>query len=582
MAEKDELLKLRKYWQDRIRWFKQHPEAKGWDIESELRTSRDEIAKIDKQLMSYGKYGKALTEKERYEEFVKDLYKKYSEKYGAYKGAETKEAREKLKTELKTAHEQLRQAKLGRMEVEQRLKTAMKEEGIQTKGEKVKGALGTAGGAAKAAPGAIGRGVVVVGGGLAAAGRGVYGAGGGIKKGFIWGGIIILLFVVLFGGFIWPGWFTVLLTGTSAFSEITHGITETIEGITHNDLFSMILNPQQALQFGMAAPTVRDPSEISWSPPTIGYTVTGAAIPDRGCVSSTLYNIIARIQNTGSRELTIKKVRFKQEATNENFCHLSDNDYTKENVVIPPTQTAEVWFEDNNGDQGLRVNDIDRIQGQGETGASRTCYFDLRAISEYKTTSIQPIQIIQHDYANLQYVRGRLVPTTVPSMVSVGPVSLGMTTYTQPIWDNTETTSLTISLRDEGNGDVDNYNELHFYLPVDLTIGIENGSPRCNNEHITCQNRITTHDVTDAQGNCTATLGAYNSLECTDIMVTGNYVLCKYTGDLEESNIVEIITCQIKVPDLGNALRKTYLVRADVDYDYRVTGEASFTTLVCD
>ena len=82
-------------------------------------------------------------------------------------------------------------------------------------------------------------------------------------------------------------------------------------------------------------------------------------------------------------------------------------------------------------------------------------------------------------------------------------------------------------------------------------------------------------------------IGGYNQFEYddSDRLLNKGYSICFYKDEIKPSASLTTGTCTLNVGkvfgDDSNALRKTLLIRGDVIYTYKVTGEASISLRDC-
>ncbi len=261
-----------------------------------------------------------------------------------------------------------------------------------------------------------------------------------------------------------------------------------------------------------------------------------------------------------------------------------------------------------------------RKMAKGETGT--TCYVQAYAKALYHTRAILPVQIINGEYSILANVK-KFTPSPITSR---GGASLSIDAGEQPISSNQNKFALTVGVTNAGSGTINDIKSLYLWIPKEFgqcSGSIYDCTVTCDGEinnyektgdgwagdeddckqmedrgYILCKAIIPTKcyqttsltlkilqastDGEKGEGICSydeehdvCTWPCLNLKNEEDKKVCTNidtyYDLCEKKGIEEYTRY----GCTLSIPDsiTDDELRTTRLFRADVFYDYLVTGE---------
>ncbi|MFA5406334.1 MAG: hypothetical protein WC307_03175 [Candidatus Nanoarchaeia archaeon] len=408
-----------------------------------------------------------------------------------------------------------------------------------------------------------------------------------------WKGILTL---ACFSPLIFLGVQYLFIAGGTAlggiFDEVQHLLGQGI-GSTGTSL-DWLLNPTLAVQAQLKPPSTAA-TTTSGTVSSVKLTVTGDTLPSTGCYDSSPFQIIGRIKNTGTEHISSLDVIMEPDwsgASLTSQCRQinlpTDCSTTITSIPTGVTSTVDCTIES--------VPSSDII---GAT-ATHTCYVDITATTGYHSTARLPIQFIEYEYGRSKFEQHQLTQRITPSTTGPGPVELSLGGFEQPVLNyvstgNASPQKLTMitTISNDGTGDVNNYVSAYLYIPNVL---LDEGQCSGAGNGWTCISELNCDSLSDeAKTNCLNFLTYKNNgliagytqfdYDYADELLNNDFSICFYNNEINIDNI-ETSKCVLKVGDVmdgdSTALRKTMLIRGDVLYSYKVTGEASFQVKDCD
>jgi hypothetical protein len=262
---------------------------------------------------------------------------------------------------------------------------------------------------------------------------------------------------------------------------------------------------------------------------------------------------------------------------------------------------------------------IDGVPAGTGITATHTCYVDITAKTGYHGVSRLPIEFVEYDYGRSKFEQKQLTQSVRPSTTGIGPVELSLGGFQQPILYNYSATAtqqqvtMITTIDNSGRGEIDSYESAYLFIPnVLLNNGQCAGSGngwvcidsdaldscnfgKCNEgfwqsfARAACEEQLSylksyCNAFKDFMNN---SIGDYTqfSYDDADALLNDDYSICFYNNEINTNNI-ETSKCVLSVGDVFNgdreALRKTLIIRGDVLYTYKVTGEAHFQVRDCD
>lgn len=381
----------------------------------------------------------------------------------------------------------------------------------------------------------------------------------------------------------------------------------------------MILNPELAVQAGLKPATTREVSETS-GPPSVAFSVSGETIPSTGCYDSSTFQVIGRVENTGgeyiqSLDLFIKpeptpplsegiqspcnNINFQEDQKKFPINSLPTGVTKSKNRIILNITAPESWF----GPGGKIRDAVRSLFGEEEEEdiiPSYSCYIDIIAKTGYHGLVRLPIQFIESDYARNKFEQKQLTQTMVPGTVSTGPVEFSIGGFEQPVLyygDQDNQVTMITSISNTGNGLVSDYTSAYLYIPNTL---LKDGE--CANygsgDDWECIDSMDCDELSneEAANHCEAfeifkdyeniggtlneneIIGGYQqfSYDGSDNLLNEGYSICFFTDEISTQRTITTGTCTLNVGEgvmTEEDLRRTLIIRGDVLYTYRVSGD---------
>ena len=380
-------------------------------------------------------------------------------------------------------------------------------------------------------------------------------------------------------------------------------------GLGTGGLFDMILNPKLATQMFLKPPTVREQGSgpvLTPTLPSVSFTSTGQVIPQAGCYDTSLFQIIARVKNTGNVYIKDIDVWLYPEVVglldptnpcdemalstdSDNLAYNTPSNCKYQHISIPQgSTTSETCL----AKVQRPMTTLEEGEGllEGLTVAkTHTCFVNIFATTGYHSVARLPVEVIESNYARSQYEQGKLRQATIPTTVGQGPIELSLGGFEQPVWAvKGATIALLVSLSNTGNGVVANYYSLYLYIPDEL---LDKDNPCGEGSQFTCVKDIKAY-TTGYQPNLVKymnsnKIGNYEQIDYDDSYesLIKTHHLCFYNQELDPNSLMSMGLCVLKLRDDiidPETTRKTFVIRGDVLYTYQVKGSAQITVRDCE